>query len=122
MSEAEDGIARAFGMKYKMIPRRTGEDPVNFIFHAAENGVTSGEYKGAAIVIRKHCKSESISTDLVDIGKLLDKDEKGIVIVGFDDVLVFISPKKTGLNIDPEGRTAIFDKFTIVSERKGLYE
>ena len=120
MTDIEDGIARAFGMKFKMIPRRTGEDPVNFIFHATENGVTPGEYKGPAIVRRQVGNKGKISIPLKDITKLLDKGEKGIVLIGYDDVAVFTTPTKTGLDV--EGEMAVFAKFTIVSERKGLYK
>lgn len=120
MTNIEDGIARAFGMKFKMIPRRTGENPVNFIFHATENGVTPGEYKGPAIVKRQSGNKGKILIPLVDIAKLLDKDEKGIVLIGFDDVAVFVSPSKVGLDID--GEMAVFTKFTTALERKGLYE
>jgi hypothetical protein len=120
MTDIEDGIARAFGMKFKMIPRRIGEDPVNFIFHASENGVTPEEYKGAAIVKRYPKNRQKISLPLMDVSKLLDIDPKGIVIIGFDDICSFSSPSRVGLNI--EGDMAVLEKFTVISERRGCYE
>ena len=116
----ENGIASCFGRKYKMIPTRTGVDVPNFSFHASEDGIHPKEHKGDAIVRRHSGNKGKFFISLKDLTLLLDKGEKGIVIVGFDDVAVFVSPGKSGFNAD--GDMAMFDNFTVISERKGLFE
>jgi len=118
--ESEDGIAGVFGRKFKMIPRRTGEDIPNFIFHESENGVLPEKYRGAAIVCRIIGKKKPFSVSFDGLLKLLDKDPKGIVIVGFDDQAVFASPSKKGITADDKGMAVISD-FIVISERKGCY-
>jgi hypothetical protein len=118
--ESEDGIAGVFARKFKMIPRRTGEDVPNFIFHESKDGLKPEKYRGTAIVCRICEKKKPFSVSFDGLLKLLDKDPKGIVLVGFDDVVVFASPSKKGIIADEKGK-AVISEFVVISERKGCY-
>ena len=118
--EIEDGIAKAFGMKFKMIPRRTGENVPNYIFHDSPDGLRPAEYRGVAIVRRHYDNGLKFSILLSDLNILLNKDKKGIVLIGFNDLVAFISIQKSGFILEEEN--AVLTDFTIVSQRRGLYE
>ena len=119
ITDIENGIARLFAVKFKMVASRTAYEIPNFIFHASQNGLKPELYKGVAIVRRYPGNRQKISLPLADVSKLLDNDPKGIVIIGFNDYAAFASPSKKGLNI--EGDMAILEGFSIIADRKGCY-
>jgi len=120
MQDTENGIAAAFGRKFKLVPSRTGDDIPNFIFYESPDGIHPEGYKGAGWVMRCDGNKDKLLIPLDSLKKLLDKDKKGIVLVGFDDVAVFSSPSKTGFVV--EGGVAVLTDLIKVVERKGLYE
>lgn len=103
-NELEDAIAAVFGRRYKMMCIRVPGNKPNFLFFESKTGVDKGPYRGCALVMRVHGPMGSPE----EAAKMFWGDPKGIVLMGFDDVAAFLAADRS--------------KFTIISERKGLYE
>jgi len=117
--DTENQIVRLFAAKFKLTAQRTAYEIPNYIFHVSQDGLRPELYKGIAIVRRYPGSRQKISLPLSDVKRLLDQDEKGVVIIGFNDVAAWAAPSNKGLNI--VGDQAVLEGFSIIAERKGCY-
>ena len=106
LPEIEDAIAWVFGRKYKMMPIRVPGIRPNFHFYDSKTGMDRGKRRGTGLVIRMYGNMKDMSLD--EIGRLTWGDQKGIILIGFNDVVAFKAMDRIN--------------FTVFDERKGLYE
>jgi hypothetical protein len=104
--EIEEAIAWVFGRKYKMMAIRVPGVRPNFHFYESKTGVDRGKRRGTALVMRMYGNMGNMS--LEEVGRLSWGDPRGIILIGFNDVVAFKAMDRI--------------EFTVISERKGLYE
>lgn len=104
--EIEEAIAWVFGRKYKMMPIRVPGIRPNFYFYESKEGIRKGKRRGTGLVVRMYGDMKDMSLD--EIGRLSWGDDKGIILIGFNDVVAFKAMDRIN--------------FTVFDERKGLYE
>jgi hypothetical protein len=104
--EIEDGIAACFMRQYKMIPVRVPTTRPNYQFFESRNGMDKGRFRGSAAVIRIY--GDMGKLDLTELGRIFWGDEKGVIIVGFDDLCAM--------------KTRDRANFITICERRGCYE
>ena len=103
--EVEDGIAAAFGRKYRMYPERTRHPRPNFNFYELREGIGNRKLRGTAFVIRINKNMDEYP--VIKATEYFWGDSKGMVLIGFNDVTAFKSMDRAN--------------FVVVAERKGLY-